>query len=379
MKAPFFLLPLAVVLISYSKIFSQCAGATHAAIVQYDTTVTGIGNSSHNFSFPKFDPSLGTLLSADISSSASLAFSYTLTNNDAVNTHTYKTQIVRSDDIFSTALDPSAVDEVHQTPFVFATLAAGQHVNYGPSTLAYTINNSITDNRLINFEGVGAVSFDYEIGTSALTLLSTKYDFNFNSAVDTTTFSITYRYCTNVLLSQDLLSFNASLQSKNTALLTWQQAVVRPDRLYEVQAGTDGITFSGLASLQENATGVYSYTYVKNTATKVFFRIQEKSPSGEIKYSNIRLVEFDNDTKIPATVFPTLYTSGSLHVNFPEQGNWQLAMYAADGRKILESRQENVSSASIHPPAQLANGFYIVEVLNRQSLEKQMTRIVIQR
>ena len=120
MKPVFFLTTLVSVLSFTDPVFSQCAGATLPLTVRYDTTVTGIGNSSHSFTIPKFDPSLGTLLSADIQSSAALGFSYTLTNNDVINSHTYKTQIVRSDDIFSTALDPSSVDEVHQTPFVFA-------------------------------------------------------------------------------------------------------------------------------------------------------------------------------------------------------------------------------------------------------------------
>ena len=360
-------------------VFSQCAGATLPLTVQYDTTVTGIGNSSHSFTVPKFDPSLGTLLSADIQSSASLVFSYTLTNNDVINSHTYKTQIVRSDDIFSTALDPSSIDEVHQTPFVFATLAAGQHVNYGPAKLAYTIANSITDNRLINFEGTGSIDFDYEIGTSALTLLSTKYDFNFNSALDTTVFSITYRYCSNVLLNADLLFFTAAKNSKNTALLTWRQATIQEGRVYDVQASTDGITFSHLSSLPENATAVYDYTYLNKSAKKVFFRIEEKNQSGEIRYSGVRLVEFNDDTKPAATVFPTLYTGGSLRVNFPEQSDWQVAMYAADGRRVLESRRENSANALLPVPPHLANGFYLVEVLNRHSQQRQMTRIIVRR
>jgi hypothetical protein len=378
MKSLFFFPVVVSALIFSAPAFSQCGGGTLPLTVQHDTTVTGIGNSSHSFTIPKFDPSFGTLLSADIKSSAALAFSYTLTNNDLINTHTYKTQIVRSDDIFSAALDPFSIDEVHQTPFVFATLAAGQHVNYGPAQLAYSITNSITDNRLINFEGAGSVEFDYEIGTSALTLLSTKYDFNFNSALDTTVFSITYRYCANALLSTDLLFFTAAQKSKNTALLSWRQAVVQQGRIYGVQMSTDGITFSQLATLEENTGGAYEYIYLNNSAKKVFFRIQEKNPSGEIRYSNIRLVEFNSEPK-SASVFPTLYNGGNLRINFPEHGDWQVAIYAADGRKVTESRQENASGASFPLPAQLPNGCYLVEALNRQSQQRQMTRIIIQR
>jgi hypothetical protein len=379
MKTLFSLLGILFLLSYPSRLFSQCAGPALPFTITYDSIVTGIGNSSRLFTFHKFDPSLGTLLSADLKSVSKLQYSYTLMNIDPIVTHTYRTQIIRTDDISSTALDPSTISETTNSSPVLAILAAGQHTDVGPKSLNYTINNSVTDSRLINFEGTGSVDLDYEIGTSAFTTLSTLYNFSFTTAVDTVDFSITYRYCSNSLLSSDLLFFTAVPQSKNNVLLNWRQANVEAGRMYNVQLSTDGITFTALADVAENTTGAYAYNYLNSSAKKLFFRIQEKNVSGEIKYSNIRMVEFNQDTKAVVHIFPTLYTGGSLQVNFPERSDWQITLFASDGRKISENRMSNVNAVSLPVPGQLGNGIYLVETFNTFSQQRQVTRIIVQR
>ncbi len=255
---------------------AQCAGGAPPFTISYDTTATGSGNSSRSFTFPQFNPSMGTLLSADISVVSKLQFSYTLENN-WFTTQTYKTQVFRSDDIYSTALDPSSIDVTNHSPQLTNVLTAGSHINYGPSTLNSTISNSITDSRLINFEGVGTVNFDFETGTYQLTQNSTHYNFSFTSSTDTTVFKITYRYCSNSVLSSDLLFFTAQHQAKSNVLLNWRQATVAADRIYGVQVSTNGITFSNLADIAEDNTGTYYYNYLNGSASKLLFRIQERN------------------------------------------------------------------------------------------------------
>ena len=149
--------------------------------------------------------------------------------------------------------------------------------------------------------------------------------------------------------------------------------------MYEVQAGTDGITFQNLFNVAENATGIYDYHYVNGPAKKVLFRIQQKSLSGEIRYSNIRVVDFSNEPVSTVQVYPTLYTGGQIRVSFSEQDNWQVNIYAADGRKVLEKRLGNAGYTSFAPGEKWANGFYLVETMDSHAQHRQLTRIVIQR
>ncbi len=89
-------------------------------------------------------------------------------------------------------------------------------------------------------------------------------------------------------------------------------------------------------------------------------------------------MEFNQDTKGSALVFPTLYTGGSLTVHFPEKGDWQVRMYAADGRKLTDSRYED-ASAVLSMPGTLGNGVYIIETVNLHSQQRDIARIIIQR
>jgi hypothetical protein len=360
--------------------FSQCAGGPTAMTIIYDTTVIGNGNNSYAFSIPKFDPSLGTFLSVNFQSVVNLSYSYTLQNHDAVPV-TFKTRTLRDDGVYAPEFDGADVSESHQTSQIINIVAANQSLVYGPAHFGYTLKDSINNGSLINFEGVGNVNYDYEQGTGYV--LSTtggtgNVNINFNYVHDTTQFTVIYKYCPNALLSTDMLLFTAAQQSMTSALLSWRQATVQQGRLYEVQMSTDGITFSRLALQEENANGAYEYTYLNNSAKKVFFRIQEKNASGEIKYSNIRLVEFNDDTK-GTTVFPTLYSGGDLRFNFPEQGNWKINVYSAVGSLIAATQQKNVYSAQLTIPSSVSNGMYAVEIINTRTLRREVTRIVVQR
>ncbi len=371
------ILPFVIATCSYHSLFSQCAGAAPASTVTYDTTVLGNGNSSRNFSFPKFNPALGTLISADLQSVVGLKYSYDLENQTSLN-QVFKTRIVRTDDIFSDALDPMSVSALNQTPYASFLILSHQQLQYGPASMRYTVNNSITDGRLVNFMGAGNVDFDYETGTSASVQGPLPWQLNFTSVLDTTRFSITYRYCTASLLSADLLFFTATAQ-KDKVLLSWRQAAVETNRMYQLQVSTDGRTFNDITSLKENSTGAYSYSYLTNASKRLYFRVQQKNVSGEIKHSNVRIIEPMQTLKPSIKVFPTVSSGGNITVSFPVKASWLVNFYSAEGRKITEYREKDVYTTQLVLPPLLANGFYTVEVINTQTQERQLARIVIQR
>jgi hypothetical protein len=377
MKPMFSFLSILLMAVYPSHLFSQCAGGIAPLTITYDTIVYGNGNASRGFSFPKFDPSLGTLLSADLQSAVGLQYSYTLENQNA-SAKIYKTKIVRTDDIYSDALDPSSVNAVNQTPFVSFLIGGHQHLDYGPANMNYTFSNSISDTRLINFMGVGEVNFDYETGTSASVQGPLPWQLNFTSVNDTTHFSITYNYCTATLLSADMLYFTVT-PLKDKILLNWQQAAIEENRIYSMQVSKDGQKFATIAAMAENKTGIYSYAWLNNASGNLYFRVVEKNVSGEIKYSNIREVKAYQHSAAGVRIFPTLYTGGNLQISFPYKAEWQIRLYSAEGRKLTEVKQTNVYSAQMEMPAGLSNGIYTAEVINTKTLERQVTRIVVQR
>ncbi|MEP6749921.1 MAG: choice-of-anchor E domain-containing protein [Bacteroidota bacterium] len=360
-----------------AQLFSQCAGGLTPMTIVYDTVVYGNGNSSRDFTFPKFNPSLGTLLSADLTSVVGLEYSYNLQNQTALD-RIFKTKIVRTDDIYSNVLDPSSVDAVNQTPYVPSLIPSMQSLAYGPANMSYTFTNSINDTRLINFMGAGTIDFDYETGTSASVQGPLPWQLNFTAVKDTTHFSLTYRYCVATILSSDIMYFSAT-PVKDKILLNWRQATIDENRTYSVQVSTNGQQFSTVAAITENSSGNYNYTWLNNSSKKLYFRIQENNISGEIKYSYIRETETNQSLQPAVRIFPTLFTGGNLQINFPVKGDWRIKFYSAEGRMIAESRQVNVYSAQIEMPSQLSNGIYTAEIFNVQTQQKQVTRITVQR
>jgi len=356
-------------------LFSQCANGAPASTITYDSTVTGNGSSSTSFSFPKFDPAIGTLLSADIKSVVNTTYSYTLENITASN-QTYKVRVLRSDDVSSTALDPSSISLTHQTGIVNTSLSSGQSFSYGPKPMNYTITNSVTDARLINFMGAGTVDFDYEGSTSTSVTATGQFGFNF-SAADTTVFSVTYQYCATSLLSSNLLFFTAT-PSKGRVLLNWRQMNIENGRSYNVQVSTDGRIFKNIASLGENNIGAYAYTYLNNESGRLYFRIEQKNVSGEIKYSNIRITDPEQAAN-KVHIYPTLYTGGNLQVDFPYKADWQINIYSAEGKRMAQNRETDAYNTQISLPAMLSNGTYTAEVVDIHTQQKQFTRIVVRR
>ena len=79
-------------------------------------------------------------------------------------------------------------------------------------------------------------------------------------------------------------------------------------------------------------------------------------------------------------VFPTLYTGGSLQVDFPYQADWLINVYSAEGRKIIaEKRKATGGNTQLILPTALSNGTYTTEVINLQTQQKQFVRIIVQR
>lgn len=360
-----------------SNAWSQCSGSSAAFTLSYDTVLYGNGNSSRLFSFPKFDPSVGTLLSVDITSGVGLQYSYTL-ENQTTQTKTFKTRIVRTDDVYSTALDPSSVSAVNQTPQVSMILAAGQQVNYGPGFMAYSMGTNVNDSRLVNFMGAGTIDFDYENSTSASVQGPLPWQLNFSSVIDTTHFVLVYNYCSTTLLASNINVFTAT-GFKGKVVLNWKQANPETGRVYKVQYSSNGQQFTDLARVEEQPDGEYQYTWLSSqNAGKVFFRIAEINPDHSTFYSATRTLQLDSK-EANIKIYPTICTTSTLNAELPYNADWQVVFFAADGRKFTEKLPLNMTNAKMTIAPGMTNGLYTVELSNTKTAEKLVTRILLRR
>lgn len=354
---------------------SQCPNGVPPQTIVYDSVAYGNGNSSRTFSFPRFNPALGTLISVNVQSFVRLEYSYSLenqTNNDAF----FRTRIVRTDDVTSTALQPSSINAVNQTPPYTSYIQSHDVLEYGPAKMNYTIGNLISDGRVANFMGTGSVQFDYETGTSASVQGPLPWQLNFTSVNDTTHMRITYNYCPNASLAAGLY-FNANAQTNGKIILYWQQPNELLNRLYNIEMSTDGRTFKSVGSMKSAANGSYTYPYIAQTKTKHYFRIKQTHQDGRIDYSSVRSVEPEMDAVPLIKVSPTFNVDDNFRMEFNKKSDWQVTLYTYTGQPMYKTKFSDASAATVYLLREHTTGIYIVEAVNLKTGEKATTRILM--
>jgi len=274
---------------------AQCGNTKQS--LSYDTLITGTGNDSHIFTLSQFDPSIGTLVSAKINSTISVNYGFTLKNVEAVQ-RDFSVSVGRYDHYTSASLSAPYTNLIDTNIGDFL-LNPGDTVSKSPYTILYrnSQNDSITSD-VVNFLGNSTVAFDYKPITYTNLTGSNVYYYS-ATANDTIHFSITYYYCSNTILANDLLSFSAKKENTETIKLSWSTNNFFSDRNYEIQASIDSSQFSSVASIPEDITKKtyqYDYKIAPGKKGKIFFRLKIITTSGSTKYSEIKMIDIDEET-----------------------------------------------------------------------------------
>jgi hypothetical protein len=286
---------------------SQC-GTSHT--ISYDTTITGngINDDPYVFTFPQFNPSLGTLTNVDINTKLTLQYNYTVENDNPVSS-TFRFKVTRFDDIYSPALGPSEPLQYQrtfpnslsaQTPANYYThvLAANDGVAGSGSDFAQASLTLVNQSNIIvhaantaPFMGTGNVAFDYY----TYTLGGAPNSFTFSPTVtDQITFSIKYTYCDNILLN------NAERE--------------------RLTRSTGRIIFNH--KLYPNPSSSGNYTVQFNNATRSDWQIETFSSTGQLlsrkKYSNTLRADV-TDNQLPKGIYIIKATNLKSQENFTER------------------------------------------------------------
>jgi hypothetical protein len=165
-------------------------------------------------------------------------------------------------------------------------------------------------------------------------------------------------YFTGIALPVTWLSFTAQPEN-GTVLLRWQTATETNSKDFIVQYGTNGETWTALATLPAagNSTDTRSYSYI-HTAPQPgnnYYRLQQTDLDGNSSYSDIQVVQ----VAAPQSGFQILQnpvTGGLLQakVNTP----MTLSVYSMDG-KLLQSGQYNVGTAEIRLDGYSKGGYLL--------------------
>jgi hypothetical protein len=174
-----------------------------------------------------------------------------------------------------------------------------------------------------------------------------------------------------ILLPIELMSFDAVAKT-DVVDITWVTASEKNNDFFTVERSKNGIDFETLKTIKgaENSTSMKNYFVVDNNplAGLSYYRLKQTDLDGKYTYSEIRSVNFENETKFEMTVFPNpIQENNSVFVSINSSKNDKIALTITDiaGQVLAEKdlKLEN-SSATIEVKHSFHPGIYFVKVVN---------------
>ncbi|HVM88884.1 MAG TPA: T9SS type A sorting domain-containing protein [Puia sp.] len=354
---------------------AQCSNTLQS--ITYDTLITGNGNNTHSIALSQFNPSIGTLISANINSTITVNYGFTLKNVESVQ-RDFSVSIGRYDQFSSTALSSSYTNLIDTNIGDFI-LDPGQTASKAPYTVLYRYsqNDSVISN-VVDFLGTSKVNFNY-VPITYTTLTGSNVYYYSASADDTIRFKVTYYYCSNVILGIDLKSFSADKINPETVKLSWTTTGSQAGVKYEIEESGDASYFSSIGYLSGNSVDTnyfYNYQVKKDEKSKIYFRLKFITASGQVEYSAVKEVDISGANFVFASAYPN---PANNYINISlDKDDWDISLFSCLGNRIQENHFSNTSLAHIDFKTKLSSGLYFVKAQSTSSKKQLLVSFVVQ-
>jgi hypothetical protein len=361
--------------------------------MSHESTVNGFANDLYTFTFPEFDPTVGTLTDVNVRATVNRIYGYELENRGTQTINNHRIIITNWDYINSPAL-PGTLEyenEVRYGPHVLAPSDgipdAGS--DYFKRTPGYLMNGVIYQATVYNtadFMGSGHVAFSYETSTgTTFTGNVATVDYKNGILEEQITFRITYNYYSSILLAADITSFTAGKKGDGTIDIKWLTKNEKTNRKYELQKSTDGRVYRSVTEFAAQAgttTGAYSYSYQaqpNENNTVLHFRLKMVDEGGSTKFSATRSVKLTSAASTQPILYPNP-TKGTTTLTFNDKnrGNWEVEILTISGQVIKRYFFNNAQLAKLNTANELQRGLYLVRSTNKTTQEQFVQRLLIQ-
>jgi hypothetical protein len=167
--------------------------------------------------------------------------------------------------------------------------------------------------------------------------------------------------------------FTASLIN-DIPVLDWS-AEHDPGTVYEVQRSYDNTNFVTIATIAAEANKtIYQYQDKKasNNKTVIYYRIKGVEPTGDQKFTQVKIIKNINSKTLSILVSPNPFTS-QFTINYQTTTKEQLAIKIYNGiGQLNASKTINVTNGNnqvtIAEAAQFSRGIYVIEISNGTSI-----------
>ncbi len=350
-------------------------------IISYDTTLHGAGNAGYSISFPKFNPTLGTLMEILIETKITLKYSFQLENREVIPISTYRVRVNREDELSGPSLAVPIFNSYTKQYGMYTLGATDGITGSGPDFMAagplFVMNRVTIANTYYNtadYLGIGNVNFDHLTTTYSSVLGSVNYNFN-GTAEDTVEIKLSYLYCPTWFLQANLSSFNASTINNNRIQLEWTSLNEMEGGRYEIEMSRDGRNFKAVAEVKNHpdavGNGYYQFTYGIQSADEnkaLLFRIKQLEKNGSIRYSGVKVIDLRSKEEYGPKLVPNPASQMTqLLFSNRERGNWQVDIYNANGLRLQQYHFSNALSGRLDKIGSLPKGVYFIKAIENNS------------
>lgn len=160
-----------------------------------------------------------------------------------------------------------------------------------------------------------------------------------------------------------LLSFDATKQGSNKALLNWKVAEDPDADSYVLLRSSTSSGLKPMATVKARGLAAYSYTD-NNVSGTVYYQLKTITKGGEVNYSNVVSLSFGN--KAAVQLLPNLVTTdhATLSITATAGGQAMYTVVDAAGRELQTSRLSLTAGANSLslPLGRLGRGQYFLQV-----------------
>jgi len=374
---------------SSQSTFAQCTcgnGATPDSVV-HNFTLAPTANFSSTITFPKFDPSIGTLACVNLSAVITAVSNLSIRNLDSTQ-RDYAFQYTQAVSFSGPGgLSSFASTNLFYGPTTLDPYGTGiDSVHYGPDTPFKNHRLSKTTGNVAPYLGAGNVSINYTNTGSTLLLQGSN---NYQSTVSTFAwgdFKLIYYWCSPITLPTGMKSFYA-IKKDNKVLLQWLTQNEIPNTTYEVQTSADGHGFksvNGSPVRTQSGADAASYEFQYETGStyegRIYFRIKQVKPSGQIGYSTIKVIDFSSMSEEDVLVSPNpVIRDLTIGFKHPQTGELRVELVNALGQSI-HSRSYHLTAQTkldLHINRNAQSGIYYLRIKNLKTNELLVQKLTI--
>ncbi|HEY0677327.1 MAG TPA: choice-of-anchor E domain-containing protein [Chitinophagaceae bacterium] len=363
-----------------------CANGDTPDSIVYTFTLPPTSDFSSAITFPKFNPTTGTLncvsLIADITAVANLG----IRNRDSLPRdyqflYTQAISVSGPGSLFTNAnttqnYGPTTLAEYGQP---------GDSVHYGPDTPFLNRRLSRTISNVSPYLGTGNVTLNFNNTGSTLLLQGSN---NYQATITTFAwgeFRLVYYYCRTSVLANGIKGFTATKKDKHI-LLEWVYENEPSGTQYDVELSKDGYNFKSISKRSGNNNGAagqvkYNHQYqLKGDEDKLYFRIGATDISGDISYSPIRIIQLSSSPGAYSVSPNPVRKHASISFARPQTGDYGVEIINSVGQTIYKKTYSlsNESLIEVDLPQQQNPGLYYLRINNLSTKEQLVQKILLQ-